>query len=154
MRSTRVHQHIDARRADVYRLLLDPTAITKWKVPDGMTAQVHTFEAREGGVVHVSLTYVDTSTTGKTAAHTDTYHGRFTRLVPNEEVVEVDEFETDDPSMRGEMVSTIRLRDASDGGTDVVGIHEGIPPGVSEADNETGWRMALAKLAALAEGRG
>ena len=37
-----------------------------------------------------------------------------------------------------------------DRGTDVVGLHENLPPGVSAADNETGWRMALAKLAALA----
>ena len=30
--------------------------------------------------------------TGKTSAHTDTHHGRFVQLVPNERVVEVDEF--------------------------------------------------------------
>lgn len=153
VRSTRVHRHIDAPRVDVYRLLLDPAAIAEWKVPEGMTAHIHAFEAREGGAVRVSLTYVDTASSGKTTSHTDTYHGRFARLVPDEEVVEVDEFETDDPSMQGEMVSTITLSDASAGGTDVVGIHEHVPPGVSLADNETGWRMALARLAALAEGR-
>ena len=153
VRSTRVHRHIDANRADIYRLLLDPDAIEKWKVPEGMTAHVHTFEAREGGAVRVSLTYVDTTSSGKTTAHTDTYRGRFTRLIENEEVVEVDEFETDDPAMQGEMVSTIRLSDAPEGGTDVVGIHEGVPLGVSLPDNETGWRMALARLAGLAEGR-
>jgi uncharacterized protein YndB with AHSA1/START domain len=151
VRSTRVSQHINATRADVYRLLLDPTAIAKWKVPDGMTARIHAFEPRDGGRIRVSLTYVAESATGKTSTHTDTYHGRFVRLVPNEQVVEVDEFETADPAMQGEMVSTITLTDAGDGGTDVVGLHEGIPPGVSVADNETGWRMALAKLAALAE---
>src|SRR5688500_2278629 len=152
MHTTRVSQHIKARRADVYRLLLDPTAIAKWKVPDGMTAHIHTFEPREGGTIRVSLTYVTETAAGKTSAHTDTYRGRFVRLVPNEQVVEVDEFETGDPAMQGEMVSTITLTDAADGGTDVVGLHEGVPPGVSTADNETGWRMALAKLATLAEG--
>lgn len=152
MRSTRVTQHIKAKRADVYRLLIDPTAIAKWKVPDGMTARVHTFEPREGGLIRVSLTYVSESEAGKTSAHTDTYHGRFVRIVPNEQVVEVDEFETVDPALQGEMVSTITLSDAADGGTDVVGLHEGIPTGVSIADNATGWRMALAKLAKLAEG--
>jgi hypothetical protein len=35
----------------------------------------------------------------------------------------------------------------------VVGTHENLPSGLSTADNETGWRMALDKLAALAEGR-
>jgi uncharacterized protein YndB with AHSA1/START domain len=135
----------------VYRLLTDPGALVKWKVPDGMTARVHAFEAREGGAIRVSLTYDAATATGKTAAHTDTYHGRFVRLVPDELVVEADEFETDDPALGGEMLSTITLADAPDGGTDVVGMHENLPPGLSTADNETGWRMALAKLAALAE---
>lgn len=76
------------------------------------------------------------------------------RLVPDELVVEVDEFDTADPAMRGEMISTITLADAPCGGTDVVGMHENLPPGLSAEDNETGWRMALAKLAALAEGEG
>ena len=99
----------------------------------------------------MSLTYVEASSAGKTTQHTDTYRGRFARLVPNEQVVEVDEFETTDPALRGEMISTITLTDAADGGTDVIGVHEQLPPGVPLADNETGWRMALAKLAALAE---
>jgi hypothetical protein len=72
------------------------------------------------------------------------------KLVPNEQVVEVDEFETEDPALRGEMTITITLADA-DGGTDVFAVHEALPPGLSTADNETGWRMALAKLAALVE---
>jgi uncharacterized protein YndB with AHSA1/START domain len=151
VRSTRVERRINAPRATVYRLLLDPPAIAQWKVPDGMTAQIHTFEAREDGRIRVSLTYVDASGSGKSDVHTDTYRGRFVRLTPNEQVVEVDEFETTDPALRGEMISTITLTDSTDGGTDVVGIHEGLPAGVPIADNEKGWRMALAKLAALAE---
>ena len=31
-------------------------------------------------------------------------------------------------------------------------VHEGLPHGVSPADNELGWQMSLAKLAKLAEG--
>ncbi len=64
--------------------------------------------------------------------------------------VEVDAFETDDPALRGEMTVTVVLRDAQ-GGTEVVGIHEGLPDGVSLADNEAGWRMALDALARLVE---
>ena len=151
MTSTRVHQHVRAPRDVVYRLLLDPVAVVRWKVPDGMTAKVHTFEPCEGGAIRVSLTYSAPTGTGKSGEHTDTYRGRFVRLVPGERVVEADEFETGDPALRGEMISTITLADAPGGGTDVVGLHEQLPPGVSAADNETGWRMALAKLAALAE---
>ena len=152
MRTTRVSRHVAAPRAAIYRLLLDPEAIARWKVPDGMTARVHTFEPCEGGAVRVSLTYDAPTGAGKTTAHTDTYDGRFVRLVPDELVVEVDWFETDDPAMRGEMTSTIALEDAPDGGTVVTGVHENVPAGVSVEDNETGWRMALARLAALAEG--
>src|SRR5690348_7777908 len=116
-----------------------------------MTCHVHMFEAREGGRLRISLTYDAPTGTGKTTAHTDTYHGRFVKLVPNEQVVEVDEFETTDPALRGEMTITVTLTDAPDGGTDLVAVHEGLPPGVSPADNETGWRMSLAKLAVLVE---
>ena len=74
--------------------------------------------------------------------------GGFVKLVTTEQVVEVDEFKTTDPALRGEM--TYPLGDA-DGGTDVLAVHEGLPSGVPTADNEIGWRMALAKLVALVE---
>lgn len=151
MSTTQITRHIRAPREKVYRALLDPDAVARWKVPDGMTCRVHAFEAREDGAFRISLTYDEPTGTGKTTSHTDTYHGRFVTLVPNEQVVEVDEFETADPAMAGEMTITIALADA-DGGTDLVAVHEGLPPGVSAADNETGWSMALAKLAALVEG--
>ena len=151
MASTRIEHHIRAPRAAVYRALLDPRAIAQWKVPDGMTCHVHAFDAREGGSLRISLTYDSPTGTGKTTSHTDTYHGRFVKLVPNEQVVEIDEFETDDPALRGEMTITIRLEESEDGGTDLLAVHEGLPPGVSPADNETGWRMALARLAKLVE---
>ncbi len=147
---TRVRRHVNAPRADVYRALLDARAVAAWKVPTGMTSKVHEFDPREGGAFRVSLTYDEPTGTGKTTSHTDTYHGRFGRLVPDEQVVEVMEFETADPSMRGEMTVTYTLTDA-DGGTDVLTVHEGLPSGVAPGDNETGWRMALDKLAAFVE---
>jgi uncharacterized protein YndB with AHSA1/START domain len=153
MSTTRVTRVVAARRATVYRALLDPDAVARWRFPDGMTCVVHEFDAREGGAIRVSLTYDEPAGTGKTSAHTDTYRGRFITLVPDEQVVEVDEFETTDPAMAGEMTITITLADAA-GGTEVTGVHEGLPSGVSAADNETGWRMSLARLAALVEGRG
>jgi len=149
--STRNTRHISAPRAVVYRALLDAAAIAIWRVPIGMTSRVHEFDAREGGSFRVSLTYDAASGTGKTAAHTDTYHGHFVKLLPGEQVVEVVEFETANPGLRGEMTVTTTLADAGDG-TDVLIVHEGIPRGVSASDNETGTRMALANLTALVEG--
>lgn len=150
MSSTHIRRHINAPRDLVYRTLLDANAIARWKVPDGMTCQVHVFDAREGGFLRISLTYDAPTGTGKTTAHTDTYRGHFVKLVPNRQIIEVDEFETEDASLRGAMRITITLED-SNGGTDLDAVHDDLPPGVSLVDNETGWRMALAKLAALLE---
>ena len=150
MSSTRISVHLKAPREIVYRALLDERAIATWMVPTGMTSHVHEFDAREGGSFRISLTYDAPTGTGKTTAHTDTYHGRFVKLVPNEQVVEVAEFETTDPALRGEMTITLTLADAG-GGTDVLAVHDGLPPGVPTADNEVGWRSSLAKLAALVE---
>ena len=148
--STRLSQHVNASRAQVYHALLDARAVATWMVPDGMTSHVHEFNPREGGSFRISLTYDTPSGTGKTTAHTDTYHGRFVTLVPDEQVIEVMEFETADDAMRGEMMVTFTLIDA-DGGTDLLAIHDNVPPGVAPADNETGWRMSLEKLARLVE---
>jgi uncharacterized protein YndB with AHSA1/START domain len=148
--STQVSRHIRAPRPAVYRALLDAGTIAKWRVPDGMSSHVHEFDAREGGLFRISLTYDAPAASGKSAAHTDTYHGRFVKLVPDQQVVEVLEFETADPELRGEMTMTTTLTEAA-GGTDVLVVHEGIPDKVPATDNETGTRMALANLAGLVE---
>ena len=151
MSTTRLSRHIRAPRGRVYEALIDAGAVQQWMVPESMTSHVHSFDAREGGTFRVSLTYDATTDTGKTSAQTDTYHGRFVRLVPGEEVVQVVEFETADPALQGEMTVTITLAEAADGGTDVAGVHENLPPGVRPEDNELGWSMSLSKLARLVE---
>jgi uncharacterized protein YndB with AHSA1/START domain len=148
--STKVAVHIKAPREAVYRALTDAGAIAYWRVPDGMSTHVHEFDAREGGRFRVSLSYADPTTAGKSAGHTDTYHGHFAELVPNERVVEVLEFESDDPALAGTMTMTTTLT-AADDGTAVVLLQEGVPDVVPVADNETGFRMALEKLAKLVE---
>ncbi len=150
MSTTRLTRHIRAPREQVYRALLDAEAVRQWKVPDDMTSHVHSFDARDGGEFRISLTYDLPTTAGKTDPQTDSFHGRFVRLVPGREVVQVVEFESDDPAMAGEMTITYSLTDA-DGGTYLVGIHENLPPGVSPAANEVGWRMSIDKLAGLVE---
>ncbi len=151
MSTTRLRRHIRAPRARVYEALLDPAAVARWKVPAGMRCEVHEFDPREGGALRISLTYDAPDRTGKTVGRTDTYHGRFVCLVRDELVVEVDEFETDDPALSGEMTSTISLSDADGGATELAAVHEGLPSGVVPRDNELGWQEALARLAALVE---
>ena len=150
MTTTEISRLIHAPREHVYRALLDPAAVQRWMVPDGMTSEVHRFEPWQGGTFRISLTYDAPTNAGKTTAQTDTFHGRFVELVPDHKVVQAVEFESDDPSMRGEMTITYALSDAADG-TNLVGRHEDLPPGVDPAANELGWSMSIAKLADLVE---
>jgi uncharacterized protein YndB with AHSA1/START domain len=152
MYSQTATQLVRAPRADVYAALLDPRATESWRVPDDMTARVEEWDAREGGRFRVSLTYRDAGRSGKSEGATDAYTGRFTRLVPDEQVVEQIEFETDDPELSDAMTMTWTLREV-EGGTEVEIFHEGLPDAVPPEDNATGSRMSLTKLAAYVEGR-
>jgi uncharacterized protein YndB with AHSA1/START domain len=150
--STNVSRIIKAPRKAVYKACLDPGALAKWRVPDNMTAQVHVFEAREGGTYRMSLTYRDPqqSPGGKTSEDTDSFQGRFVELVPDEKIVEAIEFESHDPGFAGQMKMTTRLADTKDG-TAITILFENLPAGVRPEDNETGSRQSLQKLAALLE---
>lgn len=147
MSTTHVTVHVPAPPAQVYEALIDPGAVERWRVPDGMHAEVLEYDPRVGGPFRISLTYDDPAAAGKSAGATDTYAGHFAELVPGERVVEVLAFETDDPALATPMTMTMTLT-ATAGGTDVVLTHEGVPDGVPLEDNESGTRMALARLAA------
>ena len=150
--STHLSCVILADRSSVYRALIDARDVSHWMVPDGMTGHVHVFDAREGGGFRISLVYDAPTSAGKSDSQTDTYHGHFVRLVPDELVVEVMEFETADASMAGEMTVTFTLRDV-EGGTRLDAVHNNVPPGILPDDNETGWRMSLDRLKRLVEAR-
>jgi uncharacterized protein YndB with AHSA1/START domain len=150
MSTTHITQRVNAPRARVYRALLDANTVEIWQVPAGMTSHVHLFDAREGGAFRISLTY-EGAGAGKTSAHTDTFRGRFLKLIPDQEVVEIVAFESTDPAMRGEMKITFSLSEV-EGGTLIDALHEQLPRGISPADNELGWQMSLGKLAQLVEG--
>ena len=150
--STQVSTLIKASRQAVYQACLDPDALARWRVPDTMTGHVHAFEAREGGTYRMSLTYQDPahSPAGKTSRDTDTFRGRFVELVPDEKIVEVVAFESEDPSFAGDMKITTRITDAGEG-TRITILFEDIPTGVRPEDNEIGSQQSLRKLAALVE---
>ena len=150
--ATPVSRIIKAPRPKVYHAFLDPEAVAVWLAPDTMQVRVHTFDPREGGPFRISLTYQnpEDAARGKTAGDTDTYHGRFVKLVPDELIVEAIEFESPDPDFAGEMRMTVRLADA-DGGTEVSLMYENVPAGIRAEDNEAGSRQSLQKLAALVE---
>ena len=147
-RCTEVSIRIRAPRESAYRACLDPAAVALWRVPDTMSAHVHAFDAREGGSYRMSLVYQDSDhpVAGKTSEDTDAFQGTFVELVPNERIVEVIEFESDDSSVAGRMTLTTSFADA-DGGMQVTMVFEDVPAGISLADNELGTRQALEQLA-------
>jgi uncharacterized protein YndB with AHSA1/START domain len=101
--TTQVSAIIKAPRPVVYRACLDPEALVAWRVPDNMEGYLHSLEARAGGRYRMSLTYKDPqqSPGGKTSGSTDTFEGRFVEIVPDEKIVEVVEFESEDSRYSG-----------------------------------------------------
>lgn len=150
MYSNRASRNLRATPAQVYRALTDGELVALWRVPEGMTSRVHEFDARAGGRFRVSLTYDAPDEAGKSSANTDTYSGRFLRLVEDALVVEVLSFETEDPALAGEMTMTTTITPAGEGSL-VEMVHDGVPDAVPRTDNEAGMQMALARLAALTE---
>ncbi|MGG3281341.1 SRPBCC domain-containing protein [Paenibacillus solani] len=93
-----------------------------------MKGQIYEFDARNGGVFLMSLTYNDEdhSSTGKTSEHTDVVQGRFLNLVPDEQIVQLIEFESNDPMFAGEMTMTWTFAIVQDG-TEVTIVYENVP---------------------------
>jgi uncharacterized protein YndB with AHSA1/START domain len=149
---TRVSRIIKAPPQKIYQAFVDPEAVAAWLAPDNMRGRVHTFDPREGGQFRISLQYLnpEDSQAGKTSGDTDTYHGRFEKLIPFEKIVEVIEFESQDPGFAGEMTMTVLLAEV-EGGTEVTLLYENVPVGIRLEDNDAGSRSSLQKLAAYVE---
>lgn len=153
---TSVSRVIKAPRKTVYAAFVEADAVATWLAPGTMTGKVYTFEPKVGGAIHMSLTYQDVAESpdgkgGKSSADSDTFTGKFTELVPDEKIVWVTEFESEDPAFAGEMTLIWSLVDV-DGGTEVTVRCENIPRGIRPEDNEEGSRSSLDKLAAFVEG--
>lgn len=152
--STVVSRVIDAPPESIYRAFLDQDALATWLPPGSMKAVVHAFDGREGGTFRMSLIYPEDerSPRGKTSESTDTFRGKFVKLIPCERIVWAIEFESADPSFAGEMMITWTLARAGSG-TLVTVLCENIPRGIRPEDNEAGSRSSLENLAAFIEER-
>lgn len=134
----------------VYRALVDPAAVASWRPPMGMRGEVLAFDAREGGTFRMAFIYEDDGGHGKTTDNADVFGGRFAELVPGRRVVELVEFESDDPAFAGTMRIVTALEPV--GGTTRVTVScENVPPGISEDDHQKGIASSLANLAAFIE---
>ena len=143
---------IKAPRQAVYRAFIDPELLARWLAPDTMQAYVHELHPREGGKIRMTLRYVDSDheNTGKTSAQEDSFHGTFSELIPNERIVEIIEFESQDPQFAGSMTMTVTLSDKEDG-TEVHLFFQDLPEGIKTEDNDKGSEQSLRKLASLLE---
>lgn len=142
---------IHAAPAKIYRACTEAEAVRTWRAPDGMTAEVHSFDPRPGGAYRMALTYaVPPEGGGKSSADSDVFEGVFLALEPDRRIVEEVRFDTDDPAFAGAM-QVITLIAPVNGGAEVTIRCENVPAGVSAEDHQTGIRSTLAKLAAYVE---
>ncbi|BBD35603.1 ATPase [Aminobacter sp. Y103A] len=136
----------------IYRALIEPQAVASWRPPQGMRGKVLAFDAREGGTFRMAFIYEDEHGHGKTTDNADVFEGRFAELIPGRRVIELVEFESDDPSFAGTMRIVTTLEPV-EGGTRVTVSCENVPPGISEDDHREGIASSLENLAAFVEAR-
>ncbi len=141
---------VRAESDEVYQALLDPFAVAAWRVPNGMSAKIHEFDARKGGRFRISLHPDAAGEASRSAEGTQTFRARFTRLLPGQLVVETIEFQSRNPRMDGILTITTELRDA-DGGTEVTMVYDDIPDAAQGAVDDVALQMALVRLAAWVE---
>lgn len=115
--------------------------MAKWLPPYGFTCHVHEMDARVGGKYRMSFTNFSTG-------NGHTFGGEYKELVPNERVVYTDQFE--DPSMPGEMVTTVTLKQVSCG-TEITIVQENLPEQIPVESCYLGWQESLEQLARLAD---
>lgn len=141
---------IKAAPETVYRALVEADAVASWRPPQGMRAEILAFDPRESGTYRMAFIYEDAGSHGKSRDNADVFEGRFVELVRNSRVVEVVEFESDDPAFAGVMRIVTTLEPVA-GGTRVTVRCEDVPPGSGEDDHQKGIASSLENLAAFTE---
>jgi uncharacterized protein YndB with AHSA1/START domain len=136
----------------IYKAFIEPENLVSWLPPKGMKGHIYEFDARDGGAYRMSLTYeaTDHSALGKTSEHADVVQGRFLKLVPDERIVQLFEFESEDPAFAGAMTMTWTLTPVPEG-TKVTIVCENVPEAIRQEDHDAGMRSTLENLAAFTE---
>ncbi|MUK88436.1 ATPase [Ornithinibacillus sp. L9] len=149
-----VSRVVHASPQSIYKVFLDPIAWSVWLPPKGMKGKMYEFDASDGGFYHMILTYdePDNLTQGKTTKDTDEIKGRFLKFIPNKRVVQLVEFESDNPIYAGEMMMTWSLTAVSKG-TQVSIVCENVPKGIRKEDHEVGLASTLENLEDYMEGK-
>ena len=142
---------IHAAPAKIWHACTEAEAVAAWRAPDGMSAEVLSFDPRPGGAYRMALTYrVPPEGGGKSSADSDVVEGVFLALEPESRIVEEVRFDSDDPAFAGAM-QVITLIEPAEGGALVTLRCENVPSGISPEDHQSGIRSTLANLAAYVE---
>lgn len=153
-RTDEASRRIHATPAQIYRACTEAQAVAAWRAPQGMTAEVLSFDPRPGGGYRMALTYeVPPPGGGKSSERSDVFDGLFLALEPDRRIVEEVRFDTDDPAFAGAMRVITLIAPAEDG-AEVTMRCENVPAGISAEDHQAGIRSTLANLAAYVEAAG
>lgn len=136
-----LHRVLRAPPERIYRAFLDADAMAKWLPPNGFTGKVHQLDAKVGGTYKMSFTHFS-------SGHSHSFGGEYLELVPHERIRHTDRF--DDPSLSGQMVTTISLKAVSCG-TELNIVQEGIPEAIPPEACYLGWQESLLLLGKLVE---
>lgn len=136
-----LHRVLKATPEKVYRAFTEPSALAAWIPPYGFVCTIHEMEVKEGGSYKSSFTNFST---GKSHS----FGGKYVELKPGESLKYTDVF--DDPSMPGEMMTSVSLKPVSCG-TEINIVQEGIPEMIPAEMCYLGWQESLEKLAKLVE---
>ncbi|MGC2166492.1 MAG: SRPBCC family protein [Gallionella sp.] len=139
--TVKLHRVLKSTPDKIYRAFLDADAMAKWLPPYGFTCRVHQMDAKVDGGFKMSF-----SNFGTGNGHS--FGGKYRDLKPNELIRYTDKF--DDPSLPGEMVTTVTLKPVICG-TDVSILQEGIPSAIPVEMCYLGWQESLTQLATLVE---
>ena len=124
-----LHRVLRSTPERVYRAFLDAAAWSKWLPPYGFTGTVHEMDATVGGQYRMSFTNF-------TNGHSHSFGGTYLELQPNERLRYTAKF--DDPSLHGEMTTTITLAKVS-AGVELQVMQEGIPAIIPTDQCYLGW---------------
>ena len=139
--TVQLHRVIRSTPERLYRAFLDADAMAKWLPPNGFTGKVHEMDAKVGGAWKMSFTNF-------TSGNSHSFGGKYLELVPNERIRYTSRF--DDPNLKGEMQTTVSLRQTPFG-TELNVVQENIPAVIPLEACYLGWQESLALLARLVE---
>ena len=139
--TVKLHRVIKAAPDKIYRAFLDADAMCKWLPPHGFTGKVHHIDAAVGGTYKMSFTNF-------TSGVSHSFGGKYLELIPNEKIVNTDDFE--DPNLPGTMKTTVTFKSVSVG-TELNVTQEGIPEVIPIEACYLGWQESLELLSKLVE---